>query len=117
MFHGYWICLDAFLSFYSLVPLRSFLGIVTLLRAPITKRYPHAGTLFDLMRLAIFVSVSAVLFLLDTSMWYHFIRGQQTIKLFVVYNVLEVRAPCDGLQIRLVHSSSRIQPNDARCMI
>ena len=53
---------------------------------------------FDLIRFVSFTSTTAMMLLIDTSICYHWIRGQQLIKLFVVFNVLEVHilGPCSS---------------------
>jgi hypothetical protein len=102
------MCIDGFLSVFSMVIIRGVMGLAAILRWPLTRRKPHAGLIFDTMRLAIVLVVVSALFLLDSSMWYHFIRGQQTIKLFVVYNVLEVGITSTRLLSRSLARSLRV---------
>lgn len=52
---------------------------------------PYRGcALYDLMRGMIFCGCCCALQYVDVSMVYHYIRGQSVIKLYVIYNVLEV---------------------------
>lgn len=52
----------------------------------------HLGAAkYDMMRGTIFVVCCAMLQYVDVSLVYHYIRGQSIIKLYVIYNVLEVR--------------------------
>jgi hypothetical protein len=48
------------------------------------------GARYDVMRGVIFVACCGVLGYMDVSHTYHYIRGQSIIKLYVIYNVLEV---------------------------
>ena len=51
----------------------------------------RGSALYDLMRGVIFCGCCYILQYVDVSMVYHYIRGQSVIKLYVIYNVLEVR--------------------------
>jgi hypothetical protein len=58
-----------------------------------TKSLPSALTAFhkaDLLQGAVIVCSSVALMTLDASRMYHFIRAQSAIKLYVIYNILEV---------------------------
>ncbi|BGP19783.1 hypothetical protein JCM10213v2_007901 [Rhodosporidiobolus nylandii] len=100
---GVFICLDSFLYTFTILPLRALAASFTLLynlihnlllcgRSTPTRRKRHlrlshkcdltkavilAGTLFFLHRIT------------DASKMYHGVRGQETIKLYVLFNVLE----------------------------
>ncbi len=50
----------------------------------------RATAKYDLMRGIIFVICCYALSHLDISMAYHYIRGQALLKLYVIYNLLEV---------------------------
>lgn len=46
----------------------------------------------DIAKFSIFLITSAVLYkITDASKMYHSVRGQEVIKLYVIFNVLEVR--------------------------
>lgn len=93
IFFGGVLCLDAFLFLFTWLPIRvagvlfaQFLHLVQLRRPRL--RPTH---LCDLLRAGICVSVCAMLYRwVDASRLYHSIRGQSTIKLYVLFNVLEV---------------------------
>lgn len=58
-----------------------------------TKSIPSSLTAFhkaDLLQGAVIICSSLALMTLDASRMYHFIRAQSTIKLYVIYNILEV---------------------------
>jgi hypothetical protein len=48
----------------------------------------------DLLQGAVIVCSCIILMKLDASRMYHYIRGQSAIKLYVIFNALEVRIPC-----------------------
>ena len=50
----------------------------------------RAALLHDVLRLATLAAVCVVLQLVDGSWLYHTIRGQTTLKLYVIFNALEV---------------------------
>jgi hypothetical protein len=53
----------------------------------------------DLLQGAVIVCSCIILMKLDASRMYHYIRGQSAIKLYVIFNALEVRIPCKYLKI------------------
>lgn len=85
---GFFVCFDSFLSLFTIMPARITMMLYRLLKTRQFKRL-SAAELSDIgcfIALAIGVSL---LQLADISWIYHMIRGQGTIKLYVVYNVLE----------------------------
>lgn len=97
---GVIICLDSFLYTFTILPLRLItaayhllanLYLNTLTRG--RRRYLRLSHKCDLTKAAI---LAGTLFLLhrmtDASKMYHGVRGQDTIKLYVLFNVLEVSA-------------------------
>lgn len=97
---GVVICLDSFLYTFTILPLRLITAAYHLLvnlwcntftRA--RRRYLRLSHKCDLTKAAI---LAGTLFLLhrmtDASKMYHSVRGQDTIKLYVLFNVLEVRS-------------------------
>ncbi|KMT03760.1 hypothetical protein BVRB_8g189080 [Beta vulgaris subsp. vulgaris] len=86
---GFFVCLNSFLSLLTIIPLRA---LVTLWRF-LTKRQtkmPSAADLSDFGCLLVLVGGITLLGRTDISLIYHMIRGQGIIKLYVVYNVLEI---------------------------
>lgn len=79
LFLGYLICLDAFLSALIILPLRLALSIPRL--------RPRAS---DVVILMITATSAMGLLSLDYSLLYHSVRGQSALKLYVIFNVLEV---------------------------
>ncbi|KAJ8773613.1 hypothetical protein K2173_005859 [Erythroxylum novogranatense] len=86
---GFFVCLDSFLSLLTVMPTRIVMKIWRVLR---TRQFenPSAAELSDIGCLIVLASGVALLERTDISLIYHMIRGQGTIKLYVVYNVLEI---------------------------
>lgn len=86
-------CLDSFLYIFTILPLRfcyavsciffKLLGLRKNTRIPVARRA-------DAIKGMIFIFVLYSLSQLDTSMIYHNIRGQSAVKLYVMFNVLEI---------------------------
>jgi phage-related holin len=111
LFFGVLVCVDSFLFLVTFLPLRLFvtgckitLGLLSLLVSVLTLGFvrPLSYTrwrqfcevspaqYWDVVRALIMFIAIAVLMRIDTSRVYHYIRGQAVIKLYVIYNVLEI---------------------------
>ncbi|KAI3646537.1 hypothetical protein MP228_009465 [Amoeboaphelidium protococcarum] len=92
MFYGYMICVNSFLGVFTILPLRTLYAIVNLLQC---KRNARNRKHFEyLIQSSLLVSSVLCLMQVDSSKMYHSIRGQSALKLYVIYNVLEI---CDKL--------------------
>ncbi|TNY24078.1 eukaryotic membrane protein family-domain-containing protein [Rhodotorula diobovata] len=101
---GVFICLDSFLYTFTILPLRAFAAacqlvsneahnLVRLVRSgPVPrKRHLRLSHKCDLTKAAILAGTLALLHkVTDASRMYHGVRGQETIKLYVLFNVLEI---------------------------
>ncbi|GMN38388.1 hypothetical protein TIFTF001_007613 [Ficus carica] len=85
---GFFVCFDSFLSLLTIVPARILMTFWRLLKTRQFKR-PSAAELSDFGCFVIMFCGVTLLERTDISLIYHMIRGQGTIKLYVVYNVLE----------------------------
>ena len=100
MAFGYVVCLDAFLYNFTILPLRIAVSLVALgyqvLYRMVRWRRPSPGRRWlccsqsDLLKGLMMVGAGIGLQQVDSSRLYHSIRGQSTLKLYVIYNVLEV---------------------------
>nr|KAJ3420965.1 hypothetical protein HK105_004823 [Polyrhizophydium stewartii] len=94
LFFGYLICLDSFLYIFTILPLRMVIALWSMLGwcfgGPSLK--PAQKT--DLVKGALVGICSYLLQYFDASRLYHAVRGQALIKLYVIFNVLEI---CDKL--------------------
>jgi len=99
MSYGFFHCLDSFLFIFTFLPLRMFLAVVTLfLRIPLTYlgiaatsgRLLRSAEIIDLLKCFIIGSCCYAMSYVDTSMLYHMIKSQSVIKLYLMYNMIEV---------------------------
>ncbi|KAK7362914.1 hypothetical protein VNO77_05039 [Canavalia gladiata] len=86
---GFFVCFNSFLSLLTVMPTRIVMTIWRLLKARKFKR-PSTIELSDFGCFLIMACGVTVLQQIDISLIYHMIRGQATIKLYVIYNVLEI---------------------------
>ncbi|KAF9615939.1 hypothetical protein IFM89_027188 [Coptis chinensis] len=86
---GFFVCLDSFLSLLTIMPARI---LMTLWRFLSTRQFQRlsAAELSDFSCFMVLACGITLLQQADISLIYHMIRGQGTIKLYVVYNVLEI---------------------------
>lgn len=98
-------CLDSFLHFFTILPLRFLYALYALVKSVIltctkgvtgfpssasrNNRLPMSRKA-DILKGFIFVLTIHLLLQLDTSKIYHNIRGQSAIRLYVVFSVLEI---------------------------
>jgi len=100
MFYGILCCTDIFFSVFTLIPLRCLVSFFKVLFWPIRRflngpcKIIHQSQLMDWARVALviitcFAPYSPLLYW-NTSVIYHTIRGQELIKLYIIFNMLEV---------------------------
>lgn len=94
MTYGFFLCMDAFLFIFTFLPLRVVIAGLRFLTIPCSIRSRHsrlkAAEICDLLKVVILVVCTYLLDKLDISMLYHIVRGQAVIKLYIIYNMLEV---------------------------
>uniref|UniRef100_A0A4W3HWJ1 Transmembrane anterior posterior transformation 1a n=1 Tax=Callorhinchus milii TaxID=7868 RepID=A0A4W3HWJ1_CALMI len=94
MFFGFFLCLDAFLYLFTLLPLRVLLALMRFITLPCCGlsdgRLLQPAQVCDMLKGVIMVICFAMMHYVDYSMMYHLIRGQSVIKLYIIYNMLEV---------------------------
>ncbi|XP_062376542.1 transmembrane anterior posterior transformation protein 1 homolog [Sardina pilchardus] len=94
MTFGFFLCLDAFLYVFTLLPLRVLLALIRLLTLPCCglsgSRILQPAQVCDVLKGFIMVLCYSMMHYVDYSMMYHMIRGQSVIKLYIIYNMLEV---------------------------
>ncbi|KAG0147148.1 hypothetical protein CROQUDRAFT_62025 [Cronartium quercuum f. sp. fusiforme G11] len=112
---GLIICLDAFFSAFTILPIKFFLSLYRLISNLICRFWsafrrkanrPRLARLkisnkIDLMQGLLIILVCVTLHhITDASRMYHLVRGQETIKLYVIFNVLEIadRLCCSFVQ-------------------
>uniref|UniRef100_A0A8C2CL59 Transmembrane anterior posterior transformation 1b n=1 Tax=Cyprinus carpio TaxID=7962 RepID=A0A8C2CL59_CYPCA len=105
MMFGFFLCLDVFLYVFTLLPLRVLLALMRLLTLPCCglrasicpyckkssgSRILQPAQVCDVLKGVIMVLCYFMMHYVDYSMMYHMIRGQSVIKLYIIYNMLEV---------------------------
>ncbi|XP_030643839.1 transmembrane anterior posterior transformation protein 1 homolog [Chanos chanos] len=94
MVFGFFLCLDAFLYVFTLLPLRVLLALIRLLTLPCCglsgSRLLQPAQVCDVLKGFIMILCYSMMHYVDYSMMYHLIRGQSVIKLYIIYNMLEV---------------------------
>ncbi|XP_053314275.1 transmembrane anterior posterior transformation protein 1 homolog [Spea bombifrons] len=94
MLFGFFLCLDAFLYVFTLLPLRVLLAVVRFATLPCcglsNGRLLQPAQVCDVLKGVIMVICYFMMHYVDYSMMYHLIRGQSVIKLYIIYNMLEV---------------------------
>ncbi|KAL5631868.1 hypothetical protein ACGC1H_000042 [Rhizoctonia solani] len=90
---GYVLCLDSFLHAFTIQPIRFVLAAYRLFVNCITfsRRTLPPSQKADLLRVLILIlAISILAPLTDASKIYHSIRGQDNIKIYVIFNALEI---------------------------
>uniref|UniRef100_A0A8C6SMX6 Transmembrane anterior posterior transformation 1b n=1 Tax=Neogobius melanostomus TaxID=47308 RepID=A0A8C6SMX6_9GOBI len=94
MIFGFFLCLDAFLYVFTLLPLRVILALLRLVTVPCCglsgSRLLQPAQVCDVLKGFIMVLCYSMMSYVDYAMMYHLIRGQSVIKLYIIYNMLEV---------------------------
>lgn len=110
LFHGFFMCLDSLLFMVTYLPIRVVRALVLLayttavnLRKLHDKKSPsprgvktyapllfHRTQLYDLIRGVTLVIALYALLQVEMSQIYHFVRGQSFIKLYVIFNMLDI---------------------------
>ncbi|XP_065183935.1 transmembrane anterior posterior transformation protein 1-like isoform X2 [Sycon ciliatum] len=89
---GFALCLDAFLFVFTFLPIRALLALGSILFWPFYrhKRLLQPGQIHDLLRVALLMCCCYIFLMVDGSMLYHMVRGQSVIKIYVMFNILDI---------------------------
>ncbi|CAL8304297.1 unnamed protein product [Arctogadus glacialis] len=94
MVFGFFLCLDAFLYVFTLLPLRVLLALLRVVTLPCCgargSRVLQPAQVCDVLKGLILLLCFSMMTCVDYAMMYHLIRGQSVIKLYIIYNMLEV---------------------------
>ncbi|XP_042898573.1 transmembrane anterior posterior transformation protein 1 [Parasteatoda tepidariorum] len=100
--YGFFQCIDAFLFIFTFLPLRSLLSVWFIFSRTLKSiisflfgthyRYQslQPAEICDLLKVIILGCVSFAMMYVDTSMLYHIVKSQSVIKLYIMFNMLEV---------------------------
>ncbi|KAJ4002012.1 eukaryotic membrane protein family-domain-containing protein [Lentinula boryana] len=90
---GFILCFDSFLYTFTVLPIRFAIAFSCLARNLFSSSAPSLppSQKADILRTFLLIVTIAILVpLTDASKIYHFVRGQDTIKLYVIFNALEI---------------------------
>lgn len=97
MFFGFFVCLDSFLYTFTILPIRFLVAIYCVVSNFIVwiaggpRRYLSSSHKCDILKsLLIIMSCWILSRITDASKMYHSVRGQDVVKLYVIFNVLEI---------------------------
>ncbi|XP_033633187.1 transmembrane anterior posterior transformation protein 1 homolog [Asterias rubens] len=93
MTYGFFLCMDAFLFVFTFLPLRVIIALFRLITHPCIiqrGRRLEPAQICDILKAVILIACTWLLQFVDVSMLYHIVRGQAVIKLYIIYNMLEV---------------------------
>ncbi|KAJ1971030.1 hypothetical protein H4R34_005872, partial [Dimargaris verticillata] len=99
LFFGNIVCLDSFLHTFTILPARIAMALGTLVRRPFlpADHVAHQCCAWlspsqqcDLMKGLLIAMCCAMLQSFDSVQLYHMVRGQLTIKVYIIFNMLEV---------------------------
>jgi hypothetical protein len=91
MFIGFLICFDSFLYIFTILPLRVLIAFLLFLKSWVSTSVKlNSCQKTDLLKGTLVVLCAYFAQFLDPSRMYHSIRGQAILKLYVIFNVLEV---------------------------
>ncbi|XP_054711485.1 transmembrane anterior posterior transformation protein 1 homolog [Uloborus diversus] len=100
--YGFFQCVDAFLFLFTFLPLRSAVSVWFLVTRTLkvivsvlfggscNHRILQPAEICDLLKVFILGCVSFGMTYVDTSMLYHIVKSQSVIKLYIMFNMLEV---------------------------
>ncbi|KAG5355172.1 Endoplasmic reticulum membrane protein 65 [Yarrowia sp. B02] len=89
MAFGFLTCLDSFLYTVTIMPLK-VVSVLWKVAKRRSTRHVTMTNMSDLLKAIVVLSTMTFLLLIDTSKLYHNIRGQNAMKLYVMFNVLEI---------------------------
>jgi hypothetical protein len=87
---GLGITLDCFLFMFTYLPLRVLYATGAVLAYPLCSHRLRKQQRMDLARAVVIGGSLFFLSAIDISLIYHFIRGQSVLKLYVIFNMLQV---------------------------
>eukprot|EP01114_Cavostelium_apophysatum_P023622 TRINITY_DN8958_c0_g1_i1.p1 TRINITY_DN8958_c0_g1~~TRINITY_DN8958_c0_g1_i1.p1 ORF type:complete len:616 (+),score=128.94 TRINITY_DN8958_c0_g1_i1:103-1950(+) len=89
--YGVLLCFDVFLFLFTFLPIRVIRAAIMLVLSLFSSRWKLSKDQYwDLLRALIMTITTVALLYIDTSRLYHYIRGQAILKLYVIFNVLEI---------------------------
>lgn len=119
MLYGFFVCLDAFLFLFTILPLRAPVALLKFIMSTVLCwRQDWRLTSLqkaDLCQFLIMIIVFLGLDPIDQSQLYHLVRGQSVLKLYVLFNLLQVSASSEFDFTASVAAHSMRQVFDRMC--
>jgi hypothetical protein len=92
--HGLLICTDSLLYIFTFLPMRIIYAVCLVLQSMLPKAIRFGRVrrtqIYDLLTAALIVAGVYTISQVHMSIVYHYIRGQAVIKLYVIFNMLEI---------------------------
>jgi len=88
-FFGFCICFDALLFYFTFFPLRIIFAFYAMATNGV-KRLSNSSVCDILKLVSMGINVILLFYTTDYSLLYHMVRGESTLKLYMLYNMLDV---------------------------
>jgi len=87
--YGILICLDSFLYTFTILPIRLIVAVFCMLKGIFIKNAFKTRHKSDILKGLLMLFCCIALQYIDVSRLYHFVRGQNIVKLYLIYNLME----------------------------
>jgi len=87
--YGILICLDSFLYTFTILPIRLIVAVFSMIKGLFVKNAFKTRHKSDLLKGSLMLLCCIALQYIDVSRLYHFVRGQNIVKLYLIYNLME----------------------------
>ncbi|CAG0914031.1 unnamed protein product [Notodromas monacha] len=97
--YGFFQCMDAFLYLFTFLPIRFILAVKSIVLRPLkslvrTRRLPQTFVFpdeaCDVLKICILLICYKFMCIVDISVLYHFVKTQSVMKLYIIFNMIEV---------------------------
>jgi len=87
--YGILICLDSFLYTFTILPIRLIVAVFCMFKGIFIKNAFKTRHKSDILKGLLMLFCCIALQYIDVSRLYHFVRGQNIVKLYLIYNLME----------------------------
>ncbi|ORX82885.1 DUF747-domain-containing protein [Anaeromyces robustus] len=87
--YGILICLDSFLYIFTILPIRLIVAVFSMIKGLFVKETFKTRHKSDILKGLLILFCCIALQYIDVSRLYHFVRGQNIVKLYLIYNLME----------------------------
>ncbi|KAL6631571.1 DUF747-domain-containing protein [Neocallimastix californiae] len=89
LYYGILICLDSFLYIFTILPIRLVVAVKSMIKGLFVKDAFKLRHKSDILKCLLILFCCIFLQYIDVSRLYHFVRGQNIVKLYLIYNLME----------------------------